>query len=72
MLGKTPRSIDLRIERLPKSGAGKVLKNQLRGSYWEGRPARELRSRTAHGVQSGEQIERNRAQLTTTRTALDS
>ena len=37
---KTPRSIDLRTEPLPKSGAGKVLKNQLRDPYWEGRDRR--------------------------------
>jgi long-chain acyl-CoA synthetase len=34
---KVPRGIDLRDEPLPKSGAGKVLKRQLRQPYWEGR-----------------------------------
>lgn len=33
---KVPRSIDLRTEPLPKSGAGKVLKSQLREPYWTG------------------------------------
>jgi long-chain acyl-CoA synthetase len=37
---KAPRSIDLRAEPLPKSGAGKVLKNRLRDPYWEGRERR--------------------------------
>jgi long-chain acyl-CoA synthetase len=37
---KTPRSIELRTEPLPKSGAGKVLKNRLRDPYWEGRSRR--------------------------------
>jgi long-chain acyl-CoA synthetase len=34
---KVPRSIDLRSEPLPKSGAGKVLKGRLREPYWRGR-----------------------------------
>ena len=34
---KVPRSIDVRSEPLPKSGAGKVLKAQLREPYWTGR-----------------------------------
>jgi long-chain acyl-CoA synthetase len=34
---KTPRSIDLRTEPLPRSGAGKVLKQRLRAPFWEGR-----------------------------------
>jgi long-chain acyl-CoA synthetase len=33
---KVPRSIELREEPLPKSGAGKVLKSTLREPYWEG------------------------------------
>lgn len=33
---KLPRSIDLRTEPLPKSGAGKVLKRELRAPYWDG------------------------------------
>jgi long-chain acyl-CoA synthetase len=33
---KVPRSIDLREEPLPKSGAGKVLKSTLREPFWEG------------------------------------
>ena len=32
---KVPRSIDLREEPLPKSGAGKVLKSSLREPYWK-------------------------------------
>lgn len=31
---KLPRSFDLRTELLPKSGAGKVLKRELRAPYW--------------------------------------
>jgi long-chain acyl-CoA synthetase len=31
---KVPRAIELRDEPLPKSGAGKVLKNELRKPYW--------------------------------------
>ena len=34
---KVPREMDLRDEPLPKSGAGKVLKRELRAPYWEGR-----------------------------------
>ncbi len=34
---KCPRSIVLRTEPLPLSGAGKVLKRDLRAPYWEGR-----------------------------------
>jgi long-chain acyl-CoA synthetase len=34
---KVPRSIDVRTEPLPKSGAGKVLKNRLRDPFWAGR-----------------------------------
>jgi acyl-CoA synthetase (AMP-forming)/AMP-acid ligase II len=37
---KLPRSIEMRSEVLPKSGAGKVLKRQLREPYWEGHKAR--------------------------------
>src|SRR4051812_5765612 len=33
---KCPRSIDLRSEALPLSGAGKVLKRELREPYWKG------------------------------------
>ncbi len=33
---KVPKSIEFRIEPLPKSGAGKVLKRELREPYWEG------------------------------------
>jgi long-chain acyl-CoA synthetase len=32
-----PRSIDIRTDPLPKSGAGKVLKNRLRDPFWAGR-----------------------------------
>jgi acyl-CoA synthetase (AMP-forming)/AMP-acid ligase II len=31
---KVPRSIDLQLEALPKSGAGKILKNRLREPFW--------------------------------------
>jgi long-chain acyl-CoA synthetase len=37
---KVPRSIDVRTEPLPKSGAGKVLKNRLRDPFWSGRERR--------------------------------
>jgi long-chain acyl-CoA synthetase len=33
---KVPRSIALRREPLPKSGAGKILKREIRAPYWEG------------------------------------
>jgi long-chain acyl-CoA synthetase len=33
---KVPKSIEFRVEPLPKSGAGKVLKRELREPYWEG------------------------------------
>jgi len=33
---KVPRRIELRAQPLPKSGAGKVLKRELRAPYWEG------------------------------------
>ncbi len=34
---KCPRSVDFRDEPLPLSGAGKILKTELRKPYWEGR-----------------------------------
>ena len=34
---KVPKRIDVRHEPLPKSGAGKVLKRQLRAPFWAGR-----------------------------------
>jgi long-chain acyl-CoA synthetase len=37
---KVPREIELRDEPLPKSGAGKVLKTQLREPFWEGHSRR--------------------------------
>ena len=33
---KLPRSIEIRSEPLPKSGAGKVLKRELRDRFWVG------------------------------------
>jgi long-chain acyl-CoA synthetase len=33
---KVPKVIELRVEPLPKSGAGKVLKRELREPYWQG------------------------------------
>ncbi len=33
---KCPKSVDFRNESLPLSGAGKVLKRELREPYWEG------------------------------------
>jgi acyl-CoA synthetase (AMP-forming)/AMP-acid ligase II len=32
---KTPKSFDF-LEQLPRSPAGKVLKNELRKTYWQG------------------------------------
>ena len=37
---KCPRSVDIRDTPLPLSGAGKVLKRDLRAPYWEGRDRR--------------------------------
>jgi long-chain acyl-CoA synthetase len=37
---KTPKRIETRTEPLPKSGAGKILKRQLREPYWRGRNTR--------------------------------
>ena len=34
---KVPRSVEFRSEPLPVSGAGKILKNELRAPYWEGK-----------------------------------
>ena len=33
---KVPRSMEIRDEILPKSGAGKILKRDLRDPYWVG------------------------------------
>jgi long-chain acyl-CoA synthetase len=33
---KCPRSVDVRTEPLPMSGAGKILKRELREPYWKG------------------------------------
>ncbi len=37
---KCPRSVDIRDRPLPLSGAGKVLKTELRGPFWVGREKR--------------------------------
>jgi long-chain acyl-CoA synthetase len=37
---KCPRSVKLRDEPLPLSGAGKILKTELRKPFWEGRERR--------------------------------
>ena len=37
---KCPRSVEIRDEPLPMSGAGKILKRDLRKPYWEGRDRR--------------------------------
>jgi long-chain acyl-CoA synthetase len=37
---KCPRTLDLREEPLPLSGAGKILKTDLRKPFWEGKEAR--------------------------------
>ena len=34
---KVPKRIEFRSEPLPKSGAGKLLKRELRAPYWQGR-----------------------------------
>jgi len=34
---KVPRSVVIRSEPLPKSGAGKILKRSLRDPYWQGK-----------------------------------
>ena len=34
---KCPRSMEIRTEPLPLSGVGKVLKNELRRPFWQGR-----------------------------------
>lgn len=34
---KVPKSVNVRSEALPKSGAGKILKKDLRSPFWEGR-----------------------------------
>jgi long-chain acyl-CoA synthetase len=34
---KCPRSVEFRDEALPLSGAGKILKTELRRPFWEGR-----------------------------------
>ena len=37
---KVPKQIELRTDPLPKSGAGKVLKRELREPYWAGTESR--------------------------------
>jgi long-chain acyl-CoA synthetase len=37
---KVPRGVDLRAEPLPKSGAGKILKRELRDAWWQGHETR--------------------------------
>ena len=37
---KVPRSLEVRLEPLPKSGAGKILKRHLRDPYWAGQERR--------------------------------
>ena len=34
---KCPRSVEFRSEPLPLSGAGKILKSELRKGFWSGR-----------------------------------
>jgi long-chain acyl-CoA synthetase len=34
---KCPRSVDIRDDMLPQSGAGKILKRELRAPFWEGK-----------------------------------
>jgi len=37
---KCPRSVDIRDGMLPLSGAGKILKRELRAPFWEGKARR--------------------------------
>ena len=37
---KCPRSVDVRTEALPMSGAGKILKRELRRPFWENQDRR--------------------------------
>ena len=37
---KCPRTVEIRAEALPLSGAGKVLKTALREPFWRGRDRR--------------------------------
>jgi long-chain acyl-CoA synthetase len=37
---KCPRSVDVRAEPLPMSGAGKILKRELRRPFWENQDRR--------------------------------
>ncbi|MEA2267779.1 MAG: hypothetical protein QOC64_389 [Solirubrobacteraceae bacterium] len=37
---KVPKRVELRAEPLPKSGAGKILKRELREPFWKGRETR--------------------------------
>jgi long-chain acyl-CoA synthetase len=37
---KCPRSVDVRTDPLPMSGAGKILKRELRRPFWENRDRR--------------------------------
>ncbi len=37
---KVPRGVELRTDPLPKSGAGKILKRELRETWWQGRDSR--------------------------------
>lgn len=37
---KVPKSVEIRAGELPKSGAGKILKKELREPYWQGRDRR--------------------------------
>jgi long-chain acyl-CoA synthetase len=37
---KAPKSVDIRVEPLPRSASGKVLRRELREPYWRGRERR--------------------------------
>ena len=37
---KVPRSLEIRSESLPRSGAGKILKRELRDPHWAGHERR--------------------------------
>jgi hypothetical protein len=41
---KCPRSVDVRSEPFPLSGAGKVLKRELRKPFWENAPAMQAKA----------------------------
>ena len=37
---KVPKSMDIRVDPLPRTAVGKILKRDLREPFWEGRETR--------------------------------